>query len=94
MDGDIILDCCIKTHDGWVVRVKLLGKSDNSAQLATAPFRKYIYALHVELGHPSKSITHTTAKVIGIQVTTIFQSCEDCTLDKAKQGAVHKKAVA
>ena len=26
MSGDIILDCQIKTHNGWVVRVKFLQK--------------------------------------------------------------------
>ena len=37
-NGNIILDCQIKTHDGWVARVEFLQKtSDKRAQSATAP---------------------------------------------------------
>ena len=54
---------------------------------------KNINYLHVELGHPSKTITHATAKAIGIQVTGTFKLCENCALGKAKQCAVSKKSV-
>ena len=85
-DGDIILDCQIKTHDSWVARVEFLWEnSDERVQPATAHCKKNINHLHVEVGHPSKSITHATYKAIGIQVTVTFNLCEDCTLGKAKQ---------
>ena len=48
---------------------------------------------HVELSHPSKSITSATTKASGIQITGSFMLCEDCTLGKAKQWAISEKAV-
>ena len=33
------------------------------------PHKKNINNVHVELGHPSETITHATAKALGIQVT-------------------------
>ena len=61
---------------------------------ATAPCKKNINDLHVELGNSSESITHATALALGIQVTSTFKLCEDCTLQKAKQQGVSKTAVA
>ena len=49
------------------------------------PCKKNIKNLHVALGYPSESITHATAKAFGIQVTSTFKPCEDCTLGKDKQ---------
>ena len=37
---------------------------------------------------------HTTAKDMGIKVTSAFKPCEDCALRKAKQLGISKKAVA
>ena len=92
--GNIILDCQIKTHDGWVARVKFLQETNNkSAQSAAATCKKDINDLHVELQHPSKTITHATTEAVGIQVTSTFKPCEECTLGKAKQCAVSKKVV-
>ena len=55
--------------------------------------KKNINNLHVELGHPSKSIICATTKALGIQVTSTFKPCDDCDLGKMKQQAVSKKAV-
>ena len=63
------------------------------AVLATALPKKNINDLHIELGHPSETITHDTAKALGIQVIVIFKPCKDCALGKAKQYTVSKKAV-
>ena len=53
----------IKTHYNWVAIVKFLQEvSDKRAQSATAPHKKNINNLHVELGHPSESITHPPLK--------------------------------
>ena len=49
--------------------------------------------LHIELRHPSVTITHAVAQAYGIQVTGTFKPCEDCALCKAKQCAASKKAV-
>ena len=71
-----ILDCCIKAHDGWVARVEFLCETnDEKAHFATSSYTKNINDLHSKLGHPSKSITHATAKAIGIQVTSTFKPC-------------------
>ena len=87
-DANIILDCQIKTHAGWVAGVKFLPEqSDEMVQSATAPSKKNINNLHVELGHPSKSIT---TKAMHIKVNSTFNLCKDCALGKAKQGAVSK----
>ena len=94
MDGDFILDHLIKTHDGLVAGVKFLWETnDKWAQSATAPHKKNINDLHIELGHPSKSITHATTKIMCIQVIVTFKPCEDCALGKAKQQAVSKNVV-
>ena len=54
-DGDIIIDCQIKSHDSWVARVKFLVEiSDERVQSVTAPCKKTINNLHGELGHPFK----------------------------------------
>ena len=63
-------------------------------QSATAPCKKNINDLHIELGHPSKSITNATTKAMGIQVMGTFKPCKNCTLGKAKWQGVSKKAVA
>ena len=41
--------------------------SQEKAQPTTAHKMGYLNDLHVELGHPSEVITHTTAKSIGIK---------------------------
>ena len=52
MDGDIILDCQVKTCDGWVAGVKFLQETgDERAQSVTAPCKKNIN--NVELSHQS-----------------------------------------
>ena len=94
-DGNIILDCQIKTYDGWVTRVKFIWEiSDDRAQSATAPCKKNINNLHVELCHPSISIIPATTKAMGIQVIGNFKQHEDCALGKAKQQAVSKMPTA
>ena len=93
-NDDIILDCQIKTCDGWVAGVDFLWASnDKRAVLAMTLPKKDINDLHIELGHPSEAITWSTAKALGIEVTGMFKSCEDCALGKAKQCTVSKKAV-
>ena len=92
--GNNVLDCQIKTPNGWVTRVKVLQETNNErSQSGSAPLKKNINDLHIELGHPSDIITHANAKALGIQVTSTFKPCEDCALGKAKQCTVSKKAV-
>ena len=94
MNSNIIFDCWIKSHDDWLAGVKFLQEtSDKMAQSATALCKKNINNLHVELKHPSKSITYVTAKTLGIQVSGTFKPCEGCTLGIVKQQAKSKKAV-
>ena len=56
-DGDIILDCQIKTHNGWVVGVKFLQEtSEKRAQSATTPHKKISVTSMLNLViHPSQS---------------------------------------
>ena len=90
LNGDIILDCQIKSHDGRVTRDDFLCKANNEKTVsATTLLKKNVNDQHVELVHPSKTITHAMAKDLGIQVTGTFKSCEDCALGKAKQCAVN-----
>ena len=84
--GNTVLDCRIKTHDGWVAGVDFLQNVINKKALsATDLIKRDINDLHVELGHPSEAIKRSTAKNFNIQVTGTFKPCEDCTLGKAKQ---------
>ena len=86
--GNIILDCLIKTCNGWVPGVKYLQEMhDKRAQTATAPHKR-INNLHIELGHPSNTIIHTTTKALSIQDTSMLKTCENCALGKAKQCAI------
>ena len=67
MDGNIIFDSQIKTHDSRIAGVKFLWEtSDERAQSATASCKKNIINVHVELSYPSESTTHVTAKAFGI----------------------------
>ena len=90
--GNIILDCQIKTCDGSGVNFLCKANNERSVSATTLPKRN-IHDLHVELGHPSETITQTTMNALGIQVIGIFKPCEDCILGKAKQQAVSKRAV-
>ena len=70
---DIILDCRIKTRDGWINRVDFLCEAiDKRAVPVFALPKKNVDNLHVELGHPSETITQATTKALGIQVTGNF----------------------
>ena len=69
-NSDIILDCQIKTHDGWAARVKFLYETSNErVQSATASWTKNINDLHCDLGHPSEYFTNATTKAMGLQTT-------------------------
>ena len=88
----VIQYCQIKTHDGWVAGVKFLNQVER-VQLARSFIKKDINILHAELGHPSEVITCATGKAMGLHLTDMFKSCEDCTLGKEEQGCMSKKAV-
>ena len=65
-NGNIILDCHIKTHEDLVARVEFLQvMCQERAQSATALHKKKIDDLHVELGHSLEVIIHATAKALG-----------------------------
>ena len=75
MDGNIIINNCIKTCDDRAAWVKFLQKTnDEGVQSANAPHKKNINDLHVEFGHPSQSITHATAKALGSK-SLVLSSC-------------------
>ena len=61
--------------------------------ISCCPLQENINELHVELSHPSESITHATIKAMNIQVTGTFKPCEVCALGKAKQQWESKNAV-
>ena len=54
--GDIVLDCQIKTHDGWVAGAKfpckIAPERAQVAQFITKTLQKDINVPHKELGHP------------------------------------------
>ena len=72
--GNIILDHWIKTCN-----------VNERAVLATALPKQNNNNLLVELGHPSEAIMRSTSRALRIQVTSMFNPCEDCALAKAKQ---------
>ena len=92
--GKIILGCSIKTCNGLLTGVEFIQETHHErAQWATAPHKKNIINLHVELRHPSKTITHATTKALGSQVTGIDNLCEGFSSGKAKQHAISEKVV-
>ena len=93
-DGNIVLDCQIKTHDGWVARVELICETCyKKVQLARSSNKKDINVLDVKLGHPSEILAHATGRAMGLHLTGMFKPCESCTLGKAKMGNVRKKTI-
>ena len=67
LTDDIVMDCRIKTCNGWVAGVNFLQVSNNKrAVSAIALSKKNINNLHVELGHPSEAITRSTAEAFSI----------------------------
>ena len=93
-NGSIILNWWIKTHDGWIAGVEFLQEtSQDKAQSSTAFHKKNINDFHIELGHPSKIITHATTEAIGVQVIGIFKPCENFASEKSQKSGVGKKAV-
>ena len=94
-EGNIILDFCINSHDGQVVRIEFIYEtSQEKAQSTNANKKKNINNSHVQLCQSSEVITHATTKSMGIQVTSKFKPWEGCVLGKAQKGRVCKKAVA
>ena len=72
--GNIILDCRIKTHDGWVAGVDFFCKAyDEWAVSATTLPKRTVNNLHVDLDHPSETITQATTKALSIQVTSTIK---------------------
>ena len=55
--------------------------------------KKNINNLHIELGHPSETITQETAKDLVIQVPGTFKPCKNCALGNSKHQAVSKKTI-
>ena len=49
--------------------------------------KKDINDLHAKMDHPSEFIAHTTGRAMGIHLTGMFKTCEDCALGKAKRAA-------
>ena len=93
--GNIILDCQIKTWDDCIARIEFLQETvEEWAQSGTVSCKKNINDLHIEIGHPSESISHAITKDMGIQVMGTFKLCEDCALGMAKHQGVSKQALA
>ena len=69
--GNIVLDCCIMTHNGWVARVEFLQdispKRDKFAKSLAEPKRNDINVPHAELGHPA------TGTAMGLNLTGMFK---------------------
>ena len=77
----------------WLQESISFAKPMMKGQYLQQPYPRNVNNLHVELGHPSETIAPATAKALGNQVTGTFKPHEDCTLGKAKQFAISKKAV-
>ena len=41
-EGDILLECCIKTHDGWVARIKFLCETSQERASLLLPIKRKI----------------------------------------------------
>ncbi len=48
---------------------------------------------HKALGHPTEAITCARDYAQGILLKKNFNPCDDCTLGKARQANVNKKAI-
>ena len=90
--GNIILDHCIKTHNGWVDGVMFLWEtSPQKAQWAKSSIQKCTNNLHSELGHQSEVITHDTGIAMGLHLTGTFKPCKDCILWEQKRAMPAKR---
>ena len=86
--GDIILGCQMKTHIIWVIRVKLLHKTNSKRAQVTKWLaqqqQKDIIVPHTEEGHPLEE-NLSTRKLMGFQLISTFKPQEECDLGKAKK---------
>ena len=77
--GNIIIDCQIKTCDGWLAEVEFLQDiGPERAQLAMSSVQRNI--MHVKLCHPSKVITLATGRAMDLHLSGTFNPCESCAL--------------
>ena len=60
--GNIIVNCWIKTYDGWEARVNFLGKQWWEGTISYSPLQEKYQQPPYWTQHPSQSITHATAK--------------------------------
>ena len=69
--GDVVLDCWIKTQDGWVAGVQFIcKKKNNRACLSMESKTCNMNGLHNKLSCPLKDIAQATGKAIGLKVTS------------------------
>ena len=57
------------------------------------PQQKHFNVLHAEIGHPSEVITQSTVWAMGLNLTGILRSFEDCVLGKVRNNRVTKISV-
>ena len=91
-NADTMLDHRIKTRDGWVAAVNnicertsklahvlkggLIIHRDQAGILMTQLF-KDVDELHIEIENPLDAITRSMGKAMGLQLTSMFKTCED-----------------
>ena len=84
--SNVILDCHMKTQNGWVARVEFLHeRKTEGAHMPKEVKRKGINDLHTELGHSLEEITWAMGEVIDLQLTSMFEPCKACALGKAER---------
>ena len=90
-DMKIVFDQRIKTANMDLLGVKFLRVIPEAAMTSLAPGGKLkMSTLHHQLGHPSESMTRSTAKYLQIEVSGSMQPCENCAMGKARQKNVPK----
>ena len=89
----LIFDNIVKTKDGWVPAMRLMPVL-NDVGLATVESGKSdtidVNNLHRILDHCGRICARLTGKALGFEATGKFNTCDACSIGKARQKNVNK----
>jgi hypothetical protein len=88
----ILFDRCLKSKNGFVPRIKMKAVlRDIDATVVNAKNSINVNNLHKILGHCGEASARLTGKVLGYEIIGIFDTCEACSIGKAKQKNINKQ---
>jgi hypothetical protein len=93
----ILFDRCLKSKNGFVAAIKMKAVlADIGATIVNPKKEKpknsiNVNNLHKILGHCGEASARLTGKALGYEVIGIFDTCEACSIGKAKQKNINRQ---